>query len=160
MLLQQTDLVVCCQHTCRSVTSVACIVSFQVLFFNWPLYSRHTNCQAGSTPVPTAALPAPVAATSRGAARPSSPAAQTAASLTPATATSRSALVLAVVYVFFAAAVLAGGTSRGHVPRARRRLCCRTSPSPRPSPQVAPTSALALQASKFYSGEAAEKHIK
>ena len=63
------------------------------------------NCPAGSTP------PAQATATSRGAARPSS--------------LPRPALAsVAVVYVFFAAAVPAGGARRGHVPRARRRRCC------------------------------------
>ena len=45
---------------------------FQVLYFYLPLCSRHTNCQAGSVPVPAAALPAPATATSLGVARPSS----------------------------------------------------------------------------------------
>ena len=117
--------------------------------FQFAALQQHTNCPAGRAPVravSAAALPAP--ATSRGAVRPSSPPAQTAASFklavvaaasadacfttaagthcgsAPAAAMSRALACVAVVDVFFSAAVPAGGARRCHVPRARWRRCC------------------------------------
>ena len=139
------------------------------------------NCPAGSAPVPAEALRTPATATSRGAARNSSPPVPAAASFlrrrrhvpggsAPILAAGaarrrwpRPALAgVAVVYVFFNAAVPAGGACcpvlRPRPARSSASLLW-TSSSPRPSPQVAPaaaTSASALQASKLYSGEAAE----
>ena len=70
------------------------------------------------------------------------------------------AFKVSFVYVFFAAAVPAGGgvAPAGATSRALVGVLLWTSSSPRPSPQVAPaaaTSVSAWQALKFYSGEGA-----
>ena len=112
------------------------------IYFNFLFYSRHTKLPGRKCARPRRrrqlpAPPAPVTATSQGAARPSSPPA-------PATASARCRRCCSLSSPFQRSLSLPSQ-------RSPRRL--------RPSPQVAPataTSASALQVSKFYSGELAE----
>ena len=88
---------------------MVCILSFQVLYFNLLLYSRHTKtARLEVPPLPAAALTRP---------RPGGQRARPRRRRRP-----RPALAcVAVVYVFFATAAPAGGARGGQVPRARRR---------------------------------------
>ena len=81
-------------RSCSSVTSVAFIVSFQVLYFNLPLYSRHTKLPDRNGPEARSFRRGAIQAghgMSRRAARPSSSPAQAAASFKLAVAAVASA---------------------------------------------------------------------
>ena len=145
MLLQLTDSVPP-DSTVAYIVMQFCHFCGMFLFRSFISICRFTagiqSCPTRSASGPAAALPAPATATSLGTARPSSPPAPAAASFLrrrrwprPRPGGQRArprrrrrslpALAgVAVVYVFFAAAVPAGGTRSGHVPRARQRRCC------------------------------------